>query len=336
MLGHTPSHCLRAARPLAALLLASLLTAGVAHAEPAVGAAGVPAVGGGAAALGVSLAGSPADADEAGGAPMGEEASTDTNREMYRLYNESSGEHFYTGSEDERDALIGYGWWYEGVGWVAPASSSTPVHRLYNANSGEHHYTTDPGERNALVAVGWKHEGIGWYSDDSQQVPLYRLYNPNELSCNHNYTVSSDERAELVKQGWRDEGVAWYGVRQDAMESLNGWWQSVGSSGMYWRHIVDGRMYDYRSSQPFSDSFRFVGSGPFALSAFGEGSSHIMNSAGYQVVIDGDPWYLYFDDNRNMLYLSKLGTRRISFSDSYHRAAPVPGELMELAHSVEG
>jgi hypothetical protein len=81
---------------------------------------------------------------------------------MQRLYNPNSGEHFYTASEFERDALVATGWSYEGVGWTAP-SEGEPVFRLYNAFAGDHHYTTSAGERDALVAVGWNYEGEGWY-----------------------------------------------------------------------------------------------------------------------------------------------------------------------------
>lgn len=130
---------------------------------------------------------------------------------MFRLYNPNSGEHFYTSSSGERNHLIGLGWNYEGVGWIAPQTSNTPVYRLYNPNGGEHHYTTSPGERNHLIAAGWSDEGIGWYSDDAETVPLYRQYNPNAYANNHNYTTSLSENNWLVSIGWKPEGIGWYG-----------------------------------------------------------------------------------------------------------------------------
>jgi hypothetical protein len=51
---------------------------------------------------------------------------------MYRLYNENSGEHFFTANAGERDALVKFGWQYEGIGWYAPKTSVIPVFRLYN------------------------------------------------------------------------------------------------------------------------------------------------------------------------------------------------------------
>jgi hypothetical protein len=81
---------------------------------------------------------------------------------MFRLYNPYTGEHFYTASEFERDAVVAAGWQYEGVGWVAP-EEGVPVFRVYNPYAGDHHYTTSVEERDHLVSVGWNDEGIGWY-----------------------------------------------------------------------------------------------------------------------------------------------------------------------------
>ncbi|MCR4951135.1 MAG: hypothetical protein K6A40_07425 [Solobacterium sp.] len=132
---------------------------------------------------------------------------------MHRLYNPNSGEHFYTAKDKEKDALVSYGWQYEGIGWTAPATSSTPVYRLYNSHSGDHHYTMKKAERDALIGFGWTDEKIGWYSDDAKQVPLYREYNPNMDKCNHNYTTKKAEHDYLVTHGWNNEGIGWYGIK---------------------------------------------------------------------------------------------------------------------------
>lgn len=135
--------------------------------------------------------------------------------EMYRVYNPNSGEHFYTGSEVEKNVLVKLGWRYEGIGWYAPKKSTVPVYRLYNPNAGDHHYTANAGEKNALVKLGWRDEGIGWYSADSTTgVPVYRQYNPNAKTGTHNYTASRGESDLLVKLGWKYEGIAWYGLKK--------------------------------------------------------------------------------------------------------------------------
>lgn len=131
---------------------------------------------------------------------------------MYRLYNPNSGEHFYTSDSDEHLYLTSVGWKYEGIGWFAPTSSSTPVYRLYNPNTGDHHFTTNSSERQNCIKAGWRDENIGWYSDDQKSVPLYREYNSNVVIGTHNYTSNKSEHDHLVSKGWKDEGVGWYGV----------------------------------------------------------------------------------------------------------------------------
>ena len=140
-----------------------------------------------------------------------------TNVSMYRLYNQWTGEHFYTASATEHDVLVSVGWTDEGIGWIAPSTSKTPVYRLYNpyVKGGDHHYTTDVDEYNALKELGWKQEGIGWYSDDAKGVELYRQYNPFAETGTHNYTSDKNENDTLVKLGWKAEGTAWYGVKVD-------------------------------------------------------------------------------------------------------------------------
>ena len=133
---------------------------------------------------------------------------------MYRLYNPNSGEHFYTGSADERDMLDDAGWNYEGIAWNAPTKSGKPVYRLYNPNSGDHHYTMSVDERDWLADLGWQYEGVAWNSAGNDGTPLYRLYNPNADCGSHHYTGSTQERDHLVGLGWVYEGIGWYGMNQ--------------------------------------------------------------------------------------------------------------------------
>ncbi len=135
---------------------------------------------------------------------------------MNRLYNPNSGEHFYTASIKEKEALVDLGWNDEGYGWVAPKGkdSTVPVYRVYNPNAGDHHYTMNKGERDTLVAYGWKDEGIGWYSDTNKKVAVFRQYNPYANGAGaHNYTTDKAENDHLVSLGWTPEGKAWYAVQ---------------------------------------------------------------------------------------------------------------------------
>ena len=133
---------------------------------------------------------------------------------MFRLYNPNSGEHFYTGSEEERDILVDAGWLYEGVAWNAPVVGGTPVHRVYNPNSGDHHYTMDKAEADWLVSLGWKYEGVAWNSASDDNIPQFRMWNPNADCGSHHYTSSEDERDMLIDAGWIWEGIGWYGTLQ--------------------------------------------------------------------------------------------------------------------------
>ncbi|MDO4537100.1 MAG: N-acetylmuramoyl-L-alanine amidase [Coriobacteriales bacterium] len=135
-------------------------------------------------------------------------------QEIYRMYNTSSGEHFYTGSSKERDILIGYGWSYEGVGWYGLRSGGHEVYRLFNELGGDHHYTKSAGERDLLIGLGWNYEGVAFLAaDESTGVPLYRQYNPSAETGAHNFTKSKGENDLLVSLGWNAEGIAWYGAK---------------------------------------------------------------------------------------------------------------------------
>ena len=130
---------------------------------------------------------------------------------MQRLYNPNTGEHFYTGSEEERDMLVEAGWNYEGIAWHAPVKVGAPIYRVYNPNSGDHHYTGSEVERDHLVSLGWQYEGVAWNTLGQTNSPQYRLYNPNADIGSHHYTGSEEERDYLVSLGWKYEGIAWYG-----------------------------------------------------------------------------------------------------------------------------
>ena len=140
---------------------------------------------------------------------------------MFRLFNPYNGEHLYTSSSSECNALVADGWKYEGIGWVAPTKSKTPVFRLYNRYSGDHHYTTSSNERDSMVRNGWEYEGIGWYSDDSQTVPVYREFNPYVTIGTHNFTTSKSEHEKLGAIGWHLEDVGWYAVRAGVSSTTN-------------------------------------------------------------------------------------------------------------------
>ena len=132
---------------------------------------------------------------------------------VYRLYNPNSGEHFYTASVGERDALVVAGWNYESDGnFTAPTGKvdALPVYRLYNSNAGEHLFTLDEEEVMLVKAAGWTDEGIAFYAyknDSGEGIPVYRTYNPND--GHHFFTTNLIESRSCIKAAWDDEGIAW-------------------------------------------------------------------------------------------------------------------------------
>lgn len=162
----------------------------------------------------------------------------DYHTNMYRLYNPNSGEHFYTSSLYEATSVATAGWQWEGIGWVAPVTSSFPVFRLYNPNAGDHHYTLNSYERDHLVDVGWNYEGIGWYSDSEDQLAVYRQYNPNASSGAHNFTTSSYEDEYLGQVGWNREGTAWYAT-DGSIIPIQGLWLVTSAWGSLQRYWID-------------------------------------------------------------------------------------------------
>jgi len=132
--------------------------------------------------------------------------------DMHRMYNPNTGEHFYTGSIEERDNLIGHGWQYEGVGFTFPLTTGDPVHRLFQPSTGEHLYTMDETEKAALMEAGWNYEGIAFNSGFENEVPQYRLHNPNATVGAYHFTASAEERDDLLNEGWEYQGIGWYSL----------------------------------------------------------------------------------------------------------------------------
>lgn len=155
---------------------------------------------------------------------------SDSAQNVYRLYNPYSGEHLYTADLSEAKRIVGYGWRWEGVGWVSSTSTGDPVIRLYNPYNGEHLYTTSEGEASNLVSLGWKREGTAWRSSGTKNV--LREFNPYATVGTHNYTLSSAEDESLGAIGWRREGIAWSSLDQASLP-VDPFW-ATGPSGRWW------------------------------------------------------------------------------------------------------
>ena len=122
---------------------------------------------------------------------------------VYRLFNSSTGQSYYTTSDSEVASMASAGWSNEGVAWKAPTTGEM-VYRLHHVGSGLYYYTINANEKNNLVNYfGWTDGGVAFQSGGT--VSVYRLYDPN--TCRYYYTSSEDERAKLVGEGWEYRGV---------------------------------------------------------------------------------------------------------------------------------
>ena len=129
---------------------------------------------------------------------------------MLRMYNPYTGEHFYTGSEVEKDNLVAAGWKYEGVGFTFPANTGAPVYRLYDPATGEHLYTMDEEEKATLEAAGWNYEGIAFNSAYDTEAVQHRLHNPYATVGAYHFTFSEEEKQNLINAGWEYQGIGWF------------------------------------------------------------------------------------------------------------------------------
>jgi Repeat of unknown function (DUF5648) len=84
---------------------------------------------------------------------------------LYRAFNHSNGDHFYTANEAEyTNAVNNYDYLAEGTAGflhTVPASGTNPFFRLLLPNTGDHFYTTSVAERDSAIAnSGYLDEGI--------------------------------------------------------------------------------------------------------------------------------------------------------------------------------
>lgn len=184
--------------------------------------------------------------DTAAAAPASDDS--DSLQNIYRLYNPYSGEHLYTADLAEAKGLVGYGWAWEGVGWVSSTSSGDAVIRLYNPYNGEHLYTLSESEASFLASIGWRREGRAWLSSGTRGV--LREFNPYETVGTHNYTLSTAEDEWLGALGWKREGVAWYSLDHASLPVEPFW--ATGPSGRWWVQR-DGSFASGRVIEPNED-----------------------------------------------------------------------------------
>ena len=87
--------------------------------------------------------------------------------DIYRLFNPTTGKHFFTANKQEADTAAGAGYSMEGVAGEAYTTArpgTTAVERYYNPAMGAHLYTSSPQEQETLPGLGYTREGTAFYA----------------------------------------------------------------------------------------------------------------------------------------------------------------------------
>lgn len=104
-----------------------------------------------------------------------EQTPNEENVPVYRFWNKSTLDHFYTTSETEKEQLaedLASGkdhYKYEGIAWYVPETSDVTVYRFFDERNFNHYYTADQDVKDSLYqaymnGTSWyRYEGIAWH-----------------------------------------------------------------------------------------------------------------------------------------------------------------------------
>lgn len=146
-------------------------------------------------------------------------AGSNSGYNTYRMYNETTGSHYFANSQAQVDSLIASGFTQQGQAFsststtrqeVAPAAGQQLVYRFGSMPGNRHFWTVDITERDNMINAGYRYEGVAWNAVASQTTkPVYRLYSPTMQK--HLYTTDSYEKDVLgATSSWDYEGIAWF------------------------------------------------------------------------------------------------------------------------------
>ncbi len=130
---------------------------------------------------------------------------------LYRYWNPSIGDHFYTTDFGELGQGR-YGWQLDGVQCYVFSTAhpgTFPLYRYWNPGIGDHFYTTDFGEL-GQGSCGWQLDGIQCYVQSQPaagSLPLYGYWNPSV--GDHFYTTNFAELGQ-GDQGWQLDRIQCY------------------------------------------------------------------------------------------------------------------------------
>ncbi len=147
---------------------------------------------------------------------------------LYRLYDGSAKDHFYTTNPTHRDQAIADGYKYERIeGLVSErpfdSQNRAALFHLYDEAGNTHFYTADSAEKDDKIIEGYLYQGITGYiynnNTASDIVPLY--YTQNSANTDNFYTISQFERDNSINEyGFTDGGIIGY-VKYISPTNLN-------------------------------------------------------------------------------------------------------------------
>jgi hypothetical protein len=147
---------------------------------------------------------------------------------LYRLWNKSLGNFYFTTNKAELDALVKNKkiWEYRGVAEHVfalnnCAESDKVQIRLFASNNGKRLiYTKNQAEINFLTSESqsklWKDRGAvfcGYRARQTNSMPVYRFRNP--YTQMYSYEIFADRQQALKKAGWKQESISYYAFPSD-------------------------------------------------------------------------------------------------------------------------
>ena len=142
---------------------------------------------------------------------------------VYRFFDPTSGGHFYTVDENEKNHVLENldNYTFEGETYKThdptTGGEAEEVYRFFNPSTGVHLYTTSEVERDSVIENldNFTYEGAKFYAFENPvegSMPVYRFYEPT-LGV-HFYTPSEFEKDSVIENldNYDFEGIAYYAM----------------------------------------------------------------------------------------------------------------------------
>lgn len=140
----------------------------------------------------------------------------DHNQAVYRLYNDQSNKHYFTGNGTHATTLMSEGWQIEEVAFKYLNDQAQDVFRFYNTKNGNVLYTIDVQEKQNILSKlpDWQLQGSdfkAWDYQITQSHPVYRFY--NNVTSSYFYTIDENEKIQVTSNSqYVYEGIAFWSL----------------------------------------------------------------------------------------------------------------------------